>query len=977
MNELGPVSKHLENELRELARQHGIVIWLDKSGHYARYADGLMARAQAGQFPFPTRCFRGSYLQLMRELDGLEDGVGPKPLVVHVPGLSEEEIAKTPLLELYRAGRRERFGLPKLVKDAAYGRATVEQLEAFLASEPLTLEGADAWLAGIQGAAPTEGRDLSSLSSEALVDALLPGGTLVEEAAAPEVQRAIWRRAEMLLGLSPEARDRFRDGGRLAPGERGNSVASDILLEIVGWTLAVEFVHDLKRAPRAAWLTPLATLPAPVVESCRKLAKHLRSRHTERYPTWADEVEARMEEELEAATAADLGQIDTFRFEDRKVLAAALEALEREDYLAAHQWALARGAGKSFWTQHDRARFQGWHLVELAAQLGCEIQKHTALLEGVTSHSEAVERYSEQGYRVDAAQRRLEQAREQASVLEIEEFPALRNRLDQVRHVYRRWADTQAMAFNRLCREQGFLPSASLQQRTLFDDVVRPWARELGCTAYFMVDALRFELAEQLAGALGKARSATVSLKARLSELPSVTEVGMNVLAPVAQGGKLRVDVSSKGEIRGFRGGQARISGPDDRQKAIHERVGGKTCPKLTLEELLSRDVSSLRKTVAEAKLLIVHAEGLDKAGEKGVGLLVFEQELRKLRAAWGLLLQAGVLRAVITADHGFLLHDATTRAPLTHGFKTDPKRRHVVSFEHLDRPGEVAVGARDLGYELDDNVWFLFPETAAPFDRGEKAKDFVHGGNSLQERVIPVLTVQHKHALGTTTGSYRIEAKAKEPAPLASRAHCLELVVSMQGQTGLSFGAAKELELALMCEDDPTVQVQLTDAIGARLTGNLLVAPVERPFEVFFRLTGAQAGRVRVRAQHATGELHVEAAVTSERFGVDALVPARASEPAAGSKDAPKQEPKPTPAVRAGKLEAWLLELPEGGVREVFRHLDVHGSVNEAEATRMLGGGRQFRAFSRKFEEFARVAPFGIFVQTLSGTKCYVRGDR
>jgi hypothetical protein len=34
-----------------------------------------------------------------------------------------------------------------------------------------------------------------------------------------------------------------------------------------------------------------------------------------------------------------------------------------------------------------------------------------------------------------------------------------------------------------------------------------------------------------------------------------------------------------------------------------------------------------------------------------------------------------------------------------------------------------------------------------------------VHGGNSLQERVIPVLTVVHRAAAGGTTLEYRVSA--------------------------------------------------------------------------------------------------------------------------------------------------------------------------------------------------------------------------
>jgi hypothetical protein len=71
-----------------------------------------------------------------------------------------------------------------------------------------------------------------------------------------------------------------------------------------------------------------------------------------------------------------------------------------------------------------------------------------------------------------------------------------------------------------------------------------------------------------------------------------------------------------------------------------------------------------------------------------------------------------------------------------------------------------------------------------------------------------------------------------------------------------------------------------------------------------------------------------------------------------------------------------WLLALPDG-VRDVFRHIAEHGSINEGEATRLLGGARQFRSFSRHLDDYRQIAPFAIRVEVAAGIKCYVRGDR
>jgi hypothetical protein len=54
MNALGPVSAALEADLRWQARQHGILVWLDKEGAYTAFADRLRDRGVTEAFP--SRC---------------------------------------------------------------------------------------------------------------------------------------------------------------------------------------------------------------------------------------------------------------------------------------------------------------------------------------------------------------------------------------------------------------------------------------------------------------------------------------------------------------------------------------------------------------------------------------------------------------------------------------------------------------------------------------------------------------------------------------------------------------------------------------------------------------------------------------------------------------------------------------------------------------------------------------------------------
>ena len=513
-------------------------------------------------------------------------------------------------------------------------------------------------------------------------------------------------------------------------------------------------------------------------------------------------------------------------------------------------------------------------------------------------------------------------------------------------------------------RDSGLTPAA-LQQRTLFDEVVRPLTQEAGgVTAYFLVDALRYEMGEELHRLMQGTPATTLQLKARLAELPTVTEVGMNALAPVAQGGRLR-PVMTSGGVQGFSTGEFRVDDPDSRRRAMLGRVGGATCPLLTLAEVLSRDSASLKRTLSQARLLVVHSREIDSAGEREVGPAVFDTAMQQLRAAWQLLREAGVRRFVITADHGFLLLDDGADGAQAHGRKIDPRRRDVFSPLAADHRGEVRVPLLDLGYEGTAEQ-LMMPETTAVFDTGRRPMGFVHGGNSLQERVIPVLTVVHRTAAGGSLQQYRVSATAKDGV---GGMHCLELLVEMVAQRTLDFGGPRDIELALRVPEQPLVQVELCEARGpAKIQGAALQATVGQRFELFFRLMGSGDARVQVEVHHPGGALDVQPALPETRFpvlfdnrGAGRVTSSRAPEPPPGAMAAP------------GVTAGWLERLPEGP-RRLFAHLSAHGAVTEPEAAAILGGPRELRRFSGQLEEHSRVAPFVVRVQVVGGVKRYVR---
>lgn len=964
---LGPVSAALAADLQDLTRQHGFVLWPDRAGDFRDFVDGLLLRRDAGELPFDVVAHRGSFLELMFELEPRAGGLARRPLVIHLPGFDEAAARDTPLLELLCVGHCFRKTLRDVVAEAATAKVPADQLAELTAGDDLTLREADAWL-GLRLVGQDAG-DLGRLHAlrlpDVVDDLLRPRGVFT--GLASERGGPLWSYLSARAGVTAAWRD------ACIPSDTVR--AEDLAFAVTSWALCVEYVHDLKRRePADDRLRAMDALPKPIVTACRELAEHLRAQAEEFYRRTADETERRFEAEVREANAEDLGDIDTFRFEEEKVLLAALDALAAGAWEGAANWADLRLRGPSFWLRVDPPRQLAWELVRDVATLGNAIVAAGPRLD-VHSLEEAVTRYTTHGAAVDRAHRHLERRRGTIATT-TPYFERLRACLDAARDRWLAWADAWAHDFNATCRAHGFLPAPALQQRTLFDEVVLRMTREPGATALFVVDALRYEMAEELFATFEAGAGTTAHLRARLAELPTVTEVGMNVLAPVATpGGRLRPSISGT-KIKGFHTGEYTVHDPETRKRAMSDRADGTRCPWLALDEIAARTPESLRQAIRGANLVVVHSREIDDLGEADtafVSLASFDVVLHRMRAAWALLREAGVRRFVITADHGFLLLSDPTRTP--HGRKIDPRQRCAI-VTTPNNPRAVHVSLADLRYD-DDTHHLLVPAGTDVFDTAQRPS-FVHGGNSLQERVIPVITLEYRAGAGGSQVRYDISVESREGV---TDMHCLKIRVDpSETQSSLNYVGLGELELAIRVPEAPEVTAELRSVRGARLANGIVVAPVGRDIEVFFHLRGPTDARVFIEIYHPTAVAGVLPCVAPDRYAVLAAVapapPPAPPEPAAPMRAAAKPEPAATVTATphfAPPAPSWLDAIPAGGIRRVFAHLSEHGKISETDVRGLLTR-QEYNQFTLKYRDYAAKAPFTVRMDTLENIKTYLR---
>ncbi|PSR16156.1 PglZ domain-containing protein, partial [filamentous cyanobacterium CCP3] len=629
---LGPVTTVLEAEVKQQLRNYGIVVWLDKDGTYTPYVDSLADRHAHQDFFAPVIPFRGSYLDLLFALEPYGDKLDPEPLLIHMPGHTEQTITKTPLLELYRAGTRYRRALGALVREAATGKLPPDTIETYVSQQLSDLSEADRWLSATL-TAPADDIDhyLAGLSSEWVLDGLLGiEPTFRAKLDSPTCYPILLNYLHRQTGLDDRFRQFYLGDGPLSFQTLGELFAA--------WLLGVEYANDLTRPPHLDALKPLTQLSAPLLKTCHSLITHLRDRHPKTYIEQANAVAMVLSDEFEDMSAEDLGKIDTFKQEETAILDGAIKALQAGQWQKAHDWAAVRNSAQSFWLKRDRKRRVVWSLVEAAAHLGCLIAKAPTSLKAAYTLREALDLYTQSGHRIDNAHRHLEQKRLRQLDTTLPHFTCLQAALDHLRTLYRQWADTLAEEFTALCEREGFLPEAALQQRTLYEQVVHPLTQAKGKVALFLIDAFRYEMAAELLSQFEGAGT-QVSLKGRLAELPTLTAVGMNALAPVSQSGKL-VLAGNTG-FGGFKTGEYTVRLPKDRARAMGERsvdniaTGRNRTLSVSLGDICTRSTEDLKRTLSPVELVVVHSKEIDDAGEAEVGLASFETWLSQIKAAW------------------------------------------------------------------------------------------------------------------------------------------------------------------------------------------------------------------------------------------------------------------------------------------------------------------------------------------------------
>lgn len=534
---------------------------------------------------------------------------------------------------------------------------------------------------------------------------------------------------------------------------------SEFALDLPG-----ELPESLKSVPRAG--KKYENLVFTVCEELRN-----NENHRDIYIEKAQRVSQDLQLEIKMKGVEEIGGRDTFSFENKSYLATCVQKIMAKDYLSAQE--ILNEKSQSIWAANDAFHREIWTVAEKVLILAKEIGDLSPLLdEPGINLSSLFSLYSSRLYKIDKLSRDFEYAVVDLS----EEVEFLEEVINTTRKSYSTFVDKMQQQFISCIQNEGWPVTEEVRSTQVFDQFVGPLLENKdNRIAYMMVDALRYELAMELVERLADVY--LVEHYPVCAQLPTLTAVGMAALMPDADG-KLTIEATNNMVTPKI--GNASISNPTERLGYI-QSIYGDRCGLFNLEDLSMKKKKHLKDTV---ELLLIKSTEIDKVGETipGKAPLFIQELIKDILKGIDKLKKLGFKRIIIATDHGFMLQheqEPGSVVPKPAGDWTIEKPRCLLGRGSANA-ATVAFDAADVGIKTDAPN-YVVPKTLGTFQKGVL---YFHQGLSLQECVLPLITIEIKDEKPEYTPRFTItlDYKQRKTDTITSRRPMIAVSVVVDG---------------------------------------------------------------------------------------------------------------------------------------------------------------------------------------------------
>lgn len=247
-------------------------------------------------------------------------------------------------------------------------------------------------------------------------------------------------------------------------------------------------------------------------------------------------------------------------------------------------------------------------------------------------------------------------------------------------------------------------------------------------------DAFRYECAKELMERLEMDEKCTPKLGCMISSLPSITPVGMASLLPHEE---MKVDEKLNVTVDGQTCGDL-IS----RDKIL--KLQNENNVALAFDDLINANQSRLRELLQGKNIVYIYHNQIDARGDKPASenevFRACKEGIEEIhRLVHRLTMYLSAPKFFITADHGFLYKrdklQEYDKVSYDKEICTYKNKRFLITKQRMADPG---MRSRAMSYLK--NSYVTTPIGADIFKVAGRGQNYVHGGSSMQEMLIPVI---------------------------------------------------------------------------------------------------------------------------------------------------------------------------------------------------------------------------------------------
>lgn len=282
-------------------------------------------------------------------------------------------------------------------------------------------------------------------------------------------------------------------------------------------------------------------------------------------------------------------------------------------------------------------------------------------------------------------------------------------------------------------------------QYSFYDTYIKKYVSKKQRVFVVISDALRYECGVELSKSLSAENRFETGVDYMESSLPSYTQLGMAALLPHSN-----MDIE-KGKDSVLVDGMSSI-GISGRAKILAENVGARATAIKADDFMKMNSVTDGRAFVKEYDVIYIYHNRIDKIGDDKTSedkvFEAVEDEIVFLKDIMKKVSNMNGNNIIVTSDHGFLFQYGKVEgydlsATSVDGDLWKESRRYVIGENIKENNNYKLFKGRDIN--INDDVDIVLPKSINKFKiKGAGAK-FVHGGSSLQEIIVPVVTVSKK----------------------------------------------------------------------------------------------------------------------------------------------------------------------------------------------------------------------------------------